>query len=870
MDGDQQESANAVASEAQITKSDNQDLPLDPKPMFKQPESRSKTNERLVAEVKRIFASLVNSEKECREIAALEAWVASKAASEMVICEDISAQEPLEPGDSGKDAANSAGGTVALTKKIGNEYRVLVGGQWIPSRSEELYADLLVSHRKLLDEYYNFLFKSQHPSASPALHRLARKYCMPTRMWTHGIHGLLEILRNRLPESQEFLDNFIILVYRELSLLEETVTQLQFTWVHCKGDLARYGMATQSDDMAARQRWMEISMEQYTRVLDEDPTNGRIYHHRGVLERLLSWSSPDAVDAIVCKLFYYTKSLVVKTPFLAAQEALLMVIDRIVSQNKEGADTDNFLAAVAHLILACLEPETLRTHGHKDNKSDHLQAVHAALEKIKIGGRAETSQIRPSAELGLLLCQLLLGIPLADNRWSPMMVAWAPDFITAEDRHDPHAMANARDIHNATIELIRTMIFYLLEKANPLDIRVWQFIYVLLVFMRSLKTRPDLVEWFGTAFHAELLAPFLNMLLREDETRGGLAFKSATQSKLVTICSLLNEREKPGKYGFSTEDILRSHREHEQQRKAARAKSTSTVGEATANGAKDTTTPTPEESTVTADDNTVTTGESTVTTEDTTTSDAARDRDIETPAAERMYANVLPEHYLLAGLFFAREAEDTAVVIDPLAPTLATEAEVRRQEGLLRDPPLFPKDWLKNSKHDYQERQVCNYVQPAEMQQERSLQILCLAAQLEGVFFTRKIDDEGRLWISVPGASSIPKPDPNNNKMPEIIELDSGVRVVYVHPSFHAAEIERERERQRKSMARKEKERDAGPDATTATVPTEDAAMDPGAMVRLTDGALHALPPMEDTAQVIECWGAGMKANGARENGEDS
>ncbi|KAI1157927.1 hypothetical protein F5B18DRAFT_668674 [Nemania serpens] len=160
--------------------------------------------------------------------------------------------------------------------------------------------------------------------------------------------------------------------------------------------------------------------------------------------------------------------------------------------------------------------------------------------------------------------------------------------------------------------------------------------------MRFLKTRPYLLEWLGSAFYAQLLALFLNMLLREDETRGAPALESAPQSELVTICSLLNERKKQGKYGFSTKDNIRKLSE-----------TTSTAEMAT------------------------------VKTEKVTTSNAAyeRDRGTKTPDWERVYANPLPEHYLLSGLFFARKAEpefysksrenptdDAVVVACPPAP----------------------------------------------------------------------------------------------------------------------------------------------------------------------------------------------------------
>ncbi|KAH8743989.1 hypothetical protein F5883DRAFT_386086, partial [Diaporthe sp. PMI_573] len=52
-------------------------------------------------------------------------------------------------------------------------------------------------HRTLLHEHYDFFLASQHPSASPALRRLASKYAMPVRMWRHGVHSFIELLRQR-------------------------------------------------------------------------------------------------------------------------------------------------------------------------------------------------------------------------------------------------------------------------------------------------------------------------------------------------------------------------------------------------------------------------------------------------------------------------------------------------------------------------------------------------------------------------------------------------------------------------------------------------------------------------------------------------
>lgn len=149
----------------------------------------------------------------------------------------------------------------------------------------------------------------------------------------------------------------------------------------------------------------------------------------------------------------------------------------------------------------------------------------------------------------------------------------------------------------------------------------------------------------------------------------------------------------------------------------------------------------------------------------------------------------------------------------------------------------------------------------------------------------------------MPGALSVPKPDPNK-KMPEIIERDGGVRVVYVRPFFHAAEIKRERkEKERQTTYSKRpisyvdarevlesvnvpagavsmvsedndiklissydieqgvdnsqdtKGSDAGPNAAVATPPAENSATD---LVQLTESMLNeALPRLSSADRAL-------------------
>lgn len=154
--------------------------------LIKEPETRPISQEQLIAEVKGIYAGLVMVESKCIEV------------------------------DNAQSSQNET--------KLNNE-------QW---------QALIALHRTLLHEHHDFFLASQHPSASQALRRLASKYAMPARMWRHGIHSFLELLRHRLPHSLEHMLTFIYLAYSMMALLYETVPAFEDTWIECLGDLGRY------------------------------------------------------------------------------------------------------------------------------------------------------------------------------------------------------------------------------------------------------------------------------------------------------------------------------------------------------------------------------------------------------------------------------------------------------------------------------------------------------------------------------------------------------------------------------------------------------------------------------------------------------
>lgn len=211
--------------------------PKEDSDLILQTEARPISQDQLVAEVKGIYAGLVMVEAKCVEIDKKQA----------VATQNPETQQP----------------------KLSNE-------QW---------QGLIALHRTLLHEHHDFFLATQHPSASPALRRLAAKYTMPARMWRHGIHSFLELLRHRLPDSLDHMLAFIYLAYSMMALLYETVPAFEDTWIECLGDLARYRMAIEDEYIRDREVWTGVARFWYSRAADRTPAVGRLYHHLAILAR---------------------------------------------------------------------------------------------------------------------------------------------------------------------------------------------------------------------------------------------------------------------------------------------------------------------------------------------------------------------------------------------------------------------------------------------------------------------------------------------------------------------------------------------------------------------------------------------------------
>jgi len=257
--------------------SDNS-MEADPE-LLLQPETRPISHDQLVVEVKGIYAGLVMVEAKCIDVDEKQ--------------------------------------TVAAQEKDPSKQNKLTPEQW---------QALIALHKTLLHEHHDFFLASQHPSASPALSRLAAKYSMPARMWRHGIHAFLEVLRHRLPESLDHMLAFIYIAYSMMALLYETVPTFEDTWIECLGDLGRYRMAIEDDDIRDREVWSGVARFWYGKAADKSPNIGRLYHHLAILAR------PYTLQ----QLSLYTRSLTCIIPFESAKGSIMTLFNPIL-EGKESA-----------------------------------------------------------------------------------------------------------------------------------------------------------------------------------------------------------------------------------------------------------------------------------------------------------------------------------------------------------------------------------------------------------------------------------------------------------------------------------------------------------------------------------------------------
>ncbi|KAI4675688.1 uncharacterized protein J4E88_007722 [Alternaria novae-zelandiae] len=425
---------------------------------------------------------------------------------------------------------------------------------------------LIALHRTLLHEHHDFFLASQHPSASPALRRLAAKYSMPARMWKHGIHSFLELLRRRLPDSIDYMLAFIYLAYQMMALLYETVPAFEDTWIECLGDLGRYRMAIEDEDVRDRETWAGVARSWYTKAADKNPTVGRLYHHLAILAR------PNALQ----QMYYYSRSLTCVKPFQSARESILTLLDPILG--RAGAPLTHALAIDTNFIKAhglqfeesCVDTAQGQKHQHTtefmDAKADFIGNLDNHIGRVTAKWKEQGVYIAVTNIAGWfeygkndnLLRQILL-LPIwgraedpqkatedkirsaspADqqNPMKPLIASSKPEDIEqdikkAMDKFKVlQTFINAKSITRETFALVLRRIG---------DKNVLPHVHIMLAFLSSFASSTYVSDLIEDAPWAELVA-FLNTLVKTENQ-----IQSHSQSHTPNIDTILASGVFPG------------------------------------------------------------------------------------------------------------------------------------------------------------------------------------------------------------------------------------------------------------------------------------------------------------------------------------
>lgn len=406
--------------------------------MIPQPETRPISQDQLVAEVKGIYAGLVMVETKCIEV----------------------------------DNAQSS--NAESNPKLNND-------QW---------QALIALHRTLLHEHHDFFLASQHPSASPALRRLASKYAMPARMWRHGIHSFLELLRHRLPASLEHMLTFLYLAYSIVALLYETVPAFEDTWIECLGDLGRYRMAIEDDCIRDRETWTGVSRHWYSKASDKSPTTGRLYHHLAILAR------PNALQ----QLSYYTKSLCVLIPFPSARESIMTLFDPVLSKSPNR--------------LAPIDAAFVRAHGilFSGKSRERLQeSMDEFIEQLdSYIGRVTKRWLDAGYYIGISTGCSLLGYGTESNVLMRAMSQKPEETDVAMDGSTIPEASPDETFKQARIFAIRITETVMRRWG---DTNTLPFLHTMLVFMNHMTRFPGAISHIEDVFPWKLTSLMLNSLL---------------------------------------------------------------------------------------------------------------------------------------------------------------------------------------------------------------------------------------------------------------------------------------------------------------------------------------------------------------------
>ncbi|TQS36109.1 hypothetical protein Golomagni_03450 [Golovinomyces magnicellulatus] len=333
---------------------------------------------------------------------------------------------------------------------------------------------VLEFHQKLLCQHYDFLRATQHPSACLPLKALASKCSMPSRLWLHGIYPALELLRKLLPLSFDYMLAFIYTSYSLVALLYETVPAFEKTWIECLGDLSRYRMAIENDNLRDREIWTNVARNWYTKASSKIPTTGRLYNYLAIL------SKPDVLE----QLYNYSKSICSPNPFTSAHESIKTLFDSVLDETiDENSD---------------LEISFVRTHGFifSCQDQDSLPEIIASLtEKFTDDVKNNKKMQYRSYLFAIVNCAALLEYGSKDNVLMKLLTKNDEHLQDENDSRNLSAdlcvsksrLKSAQYLNNSFIEVISNLF-------SPYENSILSYVHVTLAFLYYVGLHPGAMD----------------------------------------------------------------------------------------------------------------------------------------------------------------------------------------------------------------------------------------------------------------------------------------------------------------------------------------------------------------------------------------
>ncbi|KAF5696190.1 Telomerase-binding EST1A [Fusarium globosum] len=356
--------------------------------------------------------------------------------------------------------------------------------------NNEQWQALIALHRTLLHEHHDYFLASQHPSASPGTRGLASKNRMPARMWQFCILPFLDLLRKRLPASREHMLTFFYLAYNMTALLYETVPAFEDLWIECLGELGRYRVAIEVDDIGDREVWNGVSRHWYSKASDRNPTIGRFYH------MLATLAYPNALQQV----YYYTKSLCVPIPFLGARESLMTLFDHVLNSDTGRFAPVDIAYVRAHAILLSGKSQD-QFEGSAQSFIDQLDSRIASVSK---------KWLESGYYIAITISCSLLGYGAISN--APMRaISKKPEETDITGDGSAISEAIPDDTFKLALDFATRAISRVLYRWG--DTNTLPFLHSILVFMNHMTQHPAAISHLEDVYPWKLTSIMLNNLL---------------------------------------------------------------------------------------------------------------------------------------------------------------------------------------------------------------------------------------------------------------------------------------------------------------------------------------------------------------------